>query len=95
MTTKRKGVDMTDIINFLATRLELAIAQGQGPDQARQTAVVETQARYRGERVYIAGRDAERRLKIQAAESQVRTVRELAVKTGIPVRTLQRRIYGK
>lgn len=85
---------MTEIIDFIARELEQALSQGMTRDEARRHAERQTRQMFAGERPYIAALPKQRRA-AQLASLNLRSCREIAVKSGIPLRTVQRLKYGK
>lgn len=85
---------MTEIIDFIARELEQALAQGMTRDEARRYAERQTRQMFAGERPYIAAYPKQRRA-AQLAKLELRSCREIAIKSGIPLRTVQRLKYGK
>lgn len=78
---------MTEIINFIARELELALGRGMGPAEARQAAEVATRARFAGERPYIAAMPKQRA--VQIARNNMISNREAATRTGLSIRRIQ------
>ena len=85
---------MTEIIDFIARELEQALAQGMTRDEARRQAEIKTRSTFAGERPYIAGYPKQRRA-VQIAKLELRSAREVAVASGIPLRTVQRMRSGR
>lgn len=84
---KPTGVNMTEIINFIARELEQALSQGLTRDQARQAAEIATRMQFAGERPYIAALPKARA--VQIARNNLISNREAATRTGLSIRRIQ------
>lgn len=70
------------------------ITTGASTEQAAQTAWLEASAEFGGERVYVASLPKAQRAR-QIAKLQRQSSREIAVASGLPLRTVQRLRSGK
>jgi len=82
------------MIRDMLEALDAALAQGMTRAEARQAAEVAVRQKYAGERVYIAALPKQRRA-WQVARLNLRTSREIAAATGLPLRTVQRLRSGR
>lgn len=94
MSTQRKGASMTEIIKFLRDEIERGMATGRSLHDAAVDAELVLRRTFAGERVYIAGYPKQQRAG-QLARLNLQTTRELAVASGIPVRTVRRLRSGR
>jgi predicted transcriptional regulator YdeE len=92
--TTKKGPTMTEIIDFFRERLEARLLEGMQLKDATLQVQIETETQFRGERVYIAGPSRQIRARQIAKLGQMK-LRDMAVTTGVPVRTLARIRNGK
>lgn len=90
----RKGPTVTEIVHFIATELERALAQGLNQAAARQAAEAATRATFAGERPYIPALPKQQRA-VQLARLQLASTRDLAVASGMNVRTVRRITRGR
>jgi DNA-directed RNA polymerase specialized sigma24 family protein len=82
------------MIRDMLESLEKALAQGMTRDEARQAAEIAVRQKYAGERVYVAALPKQRRA-VQIAKLTLRSSREIAAATGLPLRTVQRLRSGR
>ena len=94
MNTIRKGASMTEIIRFIRDEIERAMTQGRSLHDAAADAEVAVRRTFAGERPYIAGYPKQQRA-VQLDRLNLQTTRELAVASGIPVRTVRRLRSGR
>lgn len=85
--TKRKGISMTEIIDFMARELERALGQGLTRDEARRATEIATRSQFAGERPYIAALPKSRA--VQIARNNLISNREAAARTGLSIRRIQ------
>lgn len=82
------------IIRKVAAEYHRALEQGLPPAEAERTAYLVVSAEHAGERIYIAGLPKAQRAR-QIAKLQRQSSREIAVASGLPLRTVQRLRSGK
>lgn len=86
------GIEM--LVQKISHAYDRAIAAGESREEARRNVVLEISAEYAGERVYIPGLPKAQRAR-QLAKLNKQTTREMAVASGLPLRTVQRLVNGK
>jgi len=89
MTKPQRGAKMTEIIKFIRDEIERGLAAGRQIHDAATDAEVAVRRTFAGERIYIAGYPKQQRA-VQIAKLNLKTTRELAAASGIPVRTVRR-----
>jgi DNA-directed RNA polymerase specialized sigma24 family protein len=82
------------IVRRISIEYQRAVASGQPPAEAEQTAFLVVSAEFAGERVYVAGLPKAQRAR-QLAKLQRQSTREVAAASGLPLRTVQRLLNGK
>ena len=82
------------IVRRIASEYHRALQAGEPPEQAEQTAFLTVSAEFAGERVYIAGLPKAQRAR-QIAKLQQKASRDISAASGLPLRTVQRLLYGK
>lgn len=80
--TKRKGINMTEIIRFIREQFERELAAGRSLAEAGSSAELATRQTFAGERPYIAGYPKQRRA-VQLAKLEKRTTQEVVAVTGL------------
>ncbi len=82
------------MIKEMCDELARALAQGMTTEEARLNTEAFIRRTYGGEEIYVA-KQPKRQRAIQLAQLQLRTTRELAVASGMNVRTVKRIINGR
>lgn len=82
------------LVKRIAVEYHRALARGEQPEQAEQTAFLAISHEYAGERVYIAGVPKAQRAR-QLAQINLSRTRDLVEATGLPERTVRRLMRGK
>ena len=79
---------MSELFDFYRSRLESMLSQGTSVGDATLQAQIDTELQFRGERVYIAGPSRQVRARQVAKLGQMK-IRDMAVATGLSVRTIK------
>ena len=89
-----KPVEIDTMLKEMCDELARCLAQGMTTEEARLSAESLIRRTYAGERIYVAGQPKRQRA-IQLAKLELRTTREMAVASGMNVRTVRRIVTGR
>jgi hypothetical protein len=90
----KKGASMSEIIKFIGDEIAKAMAGGASLEASLANAEMAVRRAYAGERVYIAIHPKAQRAQ-QIARLELRSTREIAAASGIPIRTVRRLQSGR
>lgn len=94
MPKRKEQNAVTEILNACLRALEAAAAHGLTGQEARRAAEVDIRRQFGGERIYIPSLPKQARA-VQLARLELKSTRDLAAASGLPVRTVRRITRGR